>query len=167
MWPNLPKRSYIHRVSRHPFCHHLMVTSMDQQHHVFNNAEDQTVCFHSGLLFKPVWFPQLLGLPSNGLIFPWQADCQMWLTARPISLAMHLVALCDIWRWKMALMEIIWLFLVWICSLCPPLCGSLSTPHPIGVLVVLTTPVAKMVGNSASYPVYSRHSKLPWIAIDL
>ena len=26
---------------------------------------------------------------------------------------------------------------------------------------------SKMVGNSASYPVYSRHSELPWIAVDL
>ena len=36
--------------------------------------------------------------------------------------------------------------------------------HPIGVLVVLATPakiLSKMVGNSVSYPVYSRHSELP------
>ena len=42
--------------------------------------------------------------------------------------------------------------------------------HPIGVLVVLAPPVkklSKMVGNSASYPVYSKHSELPWIAIHL
>ena len=44
-------------------------------------------------------------------------------------------------------------------------------PHPhIGVLVVLAMPVTKLsktVGKSASYLVYSRHSKLSCIAIDL
>ena len=42
--------------------------------------------------------------------------------------------------------------------------------HPIGVLVVLVTPLkkqSKIAGNSASYSVYGRHSELPWIAIDL
>ena len=36
--------------------------------------------------------------------------------------------------------------------------------HPIGVLVVLVTPVknqSKIAGNSASYPVHGRHSELP------
>ena len=36
-------------------------------------------------------------------------------------------------------------------------------PPPIGVLVVLATPVkrlSKMVGNPASYPVYSRYNEL-------
>ena len=42
--------------------------------HVFNTAESWTVCFHSGLFLKPVWCPQVLGWPSNGPIFPWQAD---------------------------------------------------------------------------------------------
>ena len=38
---------------------------------------------------------------------------------------------------------------------CPP-------SHPIGVLVVLAIPVkiSKMVGNPASYPVYSRYNEL-------
>ena len=46
----------------------------------------------------------------------------------------------------------------------------LPPSHPIGALVVLAMPVkklSKMVGNSANYPVYSRRSKLTWIAIDL
>ena len=51
----------------------------------------------------------------------------------------------------------------WLPALPPPF-------HPIGVLVVLAMPViklSKMVGNSISYPVYSRYSELLSIVIDL
>ena len=34
MSPDLPKRSYIHTVSRCTFDHHLIATSMDQQHNM-------------------------------------------------------------------------------------------------------------------------------------
>ena len=60
----------------------------------------------------------------------------------------------------MAPMEVISLFLVKTY----PLPTTLWLPtHPIGVLVVLATPVkevSKMVGNPASYPVYSIYSEL-------
>ena len=42
--------------------------------------------------------------------------------------------------------------------------------HPVGVLLLLATPVkklSKMAGNPASYPVYSTYNELLLIAIDL
>ena len=37
---------------------------------------------------------------------------------------------------------------------------NIAFAHPIGVLVALAT-LSITTGNSASYPVYSRHSELP------
>ena len=65
----------------------------------------------------------------------------------------------------MAPMEVIWPFLVKTLPLPATLWlpADPSPSHPIGVRVVLAMPVklSKMVGNSASYPVHSRHSELP------
>ena len=36
------------------------------------------VYFHSSLFRKPVRHPWVLGWPSNGLIFPWQAHSWLW-----------------------------------------------------------------------------------------
>ena len=96
------------------------------------------------------------------------ANCNLphdWL----ISLAMDLAAWCDMWRWKWHQWMPFDCFsedVTFAATLSLPTCSPPS--HLIEVLVVLATPVkilSKMAGNSASYPVYSRHSELPWIAI--
>ena len=62
-------------------------------------------------------------------------------------------------------MDTTWLFSEDEAFACHFMAPDLPPPpfHPVGVLVVLVTPVKimKMAGNSASYPVYSRHSELP------
>ena len=96
---------------------------------------------------------------------------------------MDLAVLCDMYvDVQMAPMDAIWLFSVLAYPL-PATCGYMSAFHPVGVLVVLATPVnqfmathppptllpysnasgigygikklSKMAGNSASYPLNS------------
>ena len=43
--PDLPKGSYTRTVSKHIFHRHLLATSMDQQHNVFNTVEGEQSLF--------------------------------------------------------------------------------------------------------------------------
>ena len=138
--------------------------------HVLNTAKGWTICFHSGIFLKPIWCPQVFKWPSN-----------IPLTNRQPTETHHRTGW---WVWP------------WIKLLCVK-CGSengtngchlvvfgedVAFPHhfvaphlpmtlpPIALLVILATPVkklSKMIGNSASHPVYSKHSELPWISLDL
>ena len=138
---------------------------------VFNTAEGWTVCFHSGLFIKPVWCPRVLRWPSNGPIFPRQADSWLWFTKRLADEFVHGFS-CFVWHVevKMAPMEVIWLFFSkdvsflhytsWLPAHPPP-CRSASG---IGYT---SKNYLKWWGKPASYPVYSRYNELLWIAIDL
>ena len=137
--------------------------------HVCDTAKHWTVCFYSGLFLQLVWHPTVLGWPLNG---PPSLDKQTADSDSPhdwlMSLATDLTALCDMWRWKWHQ----WMPFGWRHSLCLPLCGSppASTLPPYnsssGSSYTSKT-LSKMMGNSANYPVYSRYSELPWIAISL
>ena len=98
MWPDLLKGVlYTYSFKKH-FSLPLVSFINGPTAHVFNIAEGQTVCFHSGLFLKPVHvrYPWVPGWPLNGPIFPWQADSRLWFTTRPAdSLSMNLAALCD------------------------------------------------------------------------
>ena len=94
------------------------------------DAESCPGCFCCGLFLRLVRRPGVYGLPSNRCISPWQqtAGCNSphnWL----MSLAMDLTALCDMWRWKWHQ----WMP-SWLPTQPPP-------SHPVGVLLVLATPV--------------------------
>ena len=112
--------------------------------HVFNTAEGWIVCFHGGLFLKPVCHSLVLGWPSNGLIFPWQAYSQLWFTTRLADEFGHGFSYF-VWyvEVKMASVDAIWLFLVKTLPLPTTLWlpAHPSHSHPIGVLVVLATPV--------------------------
>ena len=111
--------------------------------HVFNTAEGWTVCFHTGLLLKPLWHARVLRWPVNGPIFPWQADSQLWITTWLADEFGNGLS-CFVWHVevKMAPMKVIFLLLVrwqqwksflwfyWRQSLYPPLHGFLPTSHP-------------------------------------
>ena len=150
-------------VSRHTFHRHLIATSMDQQHMcvILRNVE-QLLLFR--LLFQPAWCPLVLGWPLNDPIFPWQADSRLWFTTwLPDEFGRGFN--CVTCGGENVPMDAIWLLLVKTY----PLPTTLWLPAHL-TLPPLVTPVkclSKMVGNSASYPVYSRHNELPWIAIDL
>ena len=65
---------------------------------VFNTAKGWKVCFHTGLLLKPLWRARVLRWPVNGPIFPWQADSQLWITTQLADEFGR--GLSDMWRWK-------------------------------------------------------------------
>ena len=130
MWPDFPEGV----LYAHSFKTHFSLPSVSYINgptvHMFNTAEGWTVSFHSGLFLKPVWHPRV-GKQT--------ADCELphnWL----MSLSMDLAVLCDMWRWKS------FGCFYWRSSLCPSICGYLpaSPSYPIGVKVVLATPVKKL-----------------------
>ena len=99
----------------------------------------------------------------NGLI------AHDWL----MRLAINLAALCDIWKWKWNQWKSFGCF-YWRHSLCLPLHGSLPTPTlPLyrsasgSGICYASKYLSNIADNLTSYPVYSRHNELPWIAIDL
>ena len=81
--------------------------------HLFNTAKAWTVYFHSGLFLKPVWYPQVLGWPLNGSIFPWQADSQLWITTQLADKFGHWFNYF-VWHVEVNMppIAVIWLFLV-------------------------------------------------------
>ena len=80
---------------------------------VFNAAEGWTVYFHSGLFLNPVRCPWVLGWPSNGPVFPWQADSWLWIITGLAEDFVHGFN-CFVWHVEvnMAPVEAIGLFLV-------------------------------------------------------
>ena len=140
--------------------------------HVFNTTENQTVCFHSGLFSSLSDVHRCSGGIQMALSFldKQTADWLMTWMADEFGLGFS----CFVWHMevKMAPMEVIWLFLVWRCSLYAPLvapCLPLTVPayRSADGIGYTSKKLSKMAGNSTGYPVYSRHGDLPWIAIDL
>ena len=101
MQPDLPKGVYACTVSRRTFDHHLITTLMDQQHmclimlKVEQSALTQASRSFSSLSDSHKYWGCLQMAPSS--LDRQTTDCDSphdWL----MSLAMDLVALCDIWR---------------------------------------------------------------------
>ena len=136
------KGSYTCTLSRHTFHCYLLATSMDQ--HNGTCVKGWTVCFHSGLFLKPVWCPRVFGWPSNGSIFPLQADRQLQIITRLADEFVHWFS-CFVWHVevKMAPMEVIWLFFCEDVAFAYHFMAPRPSPpsHPIGVLVVLAMSV--------------------------
>ena len=103
MWPDLPKGViYTRSFKTHfllPFVSYIIWPTA----HVFNTAECWTVCFHSGLFFKPVWHPQVLGWTLNGITSLGKQTAD-WITTRLADEFGHgfiyVAALYDMWRCK-------------------------------------------------------------------
>ena len=155
LWQDLPKGVlYMHSL-RHAFHCYLITTPLDQQHiclillKVDPSAFTQT-SFSS--LFEVHECLNGFQMPPSSLDKE-TAGCNSqhdWL----MSVALGLAALCDMWRWKWHQWvsfgwfseDVAFTCTLWL-STCPP------PSHPMGVLVVLATPVekpSKMVGNSAT-----------------
>ena len=113
LWPDLPKGVlHTHHFKTHfslPFDSYINGPTA----HVFNTAEGGTICFQSSLFLEPVWHSKVLGWPSNGPIFPWQAESRLWFTTQLADAFGHGFSYF-VWHLevKMAPMEVIWLFLV-------------------------------------------------------
>ena len=175
MWPDLPKGFlYMHSFKTHlllPFDSYINGPTA----HVFNAAEGWTVYFHSGLFLKHTCLMSMNArVAFEWPIFPWQADIQLWFTTQVVDEFGNGFS-CIVWHVevKIAIMDASWLVLLktyplpaasWL-----PICPLPS--HPVGVLAVLATPVKNYLKwwaiQLAIQCIYSRHSELPWIAIDL
>ena len=115
---SLPLTRFAKRVLHtHSFKTHFSLPSVSYNNvpttHVFNTAKGWTVCFHSGLFLKPVWYPRVLEWPLNGPIYSWQTDSQLWITTWLADGLGHGFS-CFVWHveMKMAPMKVIWLCLV-------------------------------------------------------
>ena len=81
--------------------------------HVFNNAEDWTVCIlhrpysQASLTLTSAWVALI------GPFFPWQADSCLWITTWLADESVHEFS-CFVWHVEviMAPMQVVWLFLV-------------------------------------------------------
>ena len=171
MWPDLPKEV----LYTHSFKTYFSLSSVSYMialtAHVFNTAEGRTVCFYLGLFLKPVWHPQLFAWPSNAPIFPWEADSWLWITTW-LADEFGYGFSCFVWhvKVKMALMEVICFsedvaFACHFMAPCPP--TFIPPDRSASGTDYASKKSSKMVGNPASYPVYSRYSGLLWIAIGL
>ena len=144
MWSDLPKGVlYMHSFKTH-FSSPAISYINAPTGYLFTTTESWTVCFHTGLFLNPVWHSWVLGQPLNGSIFLWQADSRLWITTRLADEFAYGFS-CFVWhvQVKKAPMVVISLFLVktlpFVATWWLPTCHPLS--HPIGVLVVLATPV--------------------------
>ena len=129
---------------------------MDQQHmHLI--PLKIWVYFHSGLFRKPVWHPWVLGWPSNGLIFPWQAQGWLWDCPWIELLCVTCSGKYDNDGSHLA-----------VFSEDVAFARHFIAPHPpyrsTSGVCYASKKLSKMTGNSASYPVYSILNELPWIA---
>ena len=82
-----------------------------------------------------------------------------------MSFSMDLTALSDMWRWKWHKWKPFGEYVAfahYFVAPCPP--TTLQPYRRSNGIFYISKRQSKMVDNSASYPVYSRHSKLPWIA---
>ena len=131
MWLDLPKRSYTCTVSRRNFCHHLIATWMDQQHMCLILLKIKQSAFTQASFSSLYDVHRCSGGIQMALSFLDKQTAD-WLTtwmADEFGLAFS----CFMWYMevKMAPMEVIWLFLVWRCSLYAPLvapCPPLTVP---------------------------------------
>ena len=141
MWPDLRKTSFHVHNSKTHFSPSNSSCSRWLTIQPGIDAESCLDCFCCSLFLRLVWHPRVYGSPSNGCnpLGKQTAGCNSPHDCWLMSLAMDLIPLCDMWRWKWhQWMPLGWFW--WRHSLCPPLCGY-PPSHPVGVLLVLTRPV--------------------------